>query len=225
MPVNQCKYCKKEFKREGTLLSHSCEMKRRWLQKNNHEVQIAYLAWLKFMDNVGSRKKIIIYEDFMESKLYSGFVRFGNHMKKLNAIDPTQYTDYLIKHSIKLNDWTKDFIYETYLKEMISKESPDKAIARGLQLIEDWAVDNDLEMKDFFFELNENEGVFMIITGKVSPWMLFCSTNADQFLNRLNEEQISIVEKYIDRPRWKLKLKKFKTEVNTIQEIFRENGI
>ena len=220
----KCDYCKKEFKREATLLSHSCEKKRRWLQRDEQQVRIAYYAWSKFMLNV-NRKKVFTYEDFMNSKLYSGFVRYGNHMKVLNAVEPNKFTEYLIKHNVKLQDWTKDFIYETYVKELISKESPDKAIERGLKVIENWALDNDKEMKDFFPELNENQGVYLIITGKLSPWVLFCASNSNSFMNRLNVEQATLVEKYIDRSRWKLKLKQFKIEVNTIQEVLKENGI
>ena len=49
-----CKYCKKVFKRESTILTHACEQKRRHLARNDLGVRVAldtYLRFNKFSQN------------------------------------------------------------------------------------------------------------------------------------------------------------------------------
>ena len=45
----------------------------------------------------------------------------------------------------------------------------------------------------------------MIATGKISPWMLYCSDSGIQFLDKLNEAQVKIVIDYINPELWKIK--------------------
>ena len=41
----KCEYCGKDFKRESTLLAHTCEKKRRWLAKEFPETIAGFAAF------------------------------------------------------------------------------------------------------------------------------------------------------------------------------------
>ena len=62
------------------------------------------------------------YEDFATSKYYAGFVKFGRKMVSEELLEPENYAEYLIRESVALKDWTKDSVYDIYLKELIKKE-------------------------------------------------------------------------------------------------------
>ena len=77
----ECKFCKKTFGSERTLLSHLCEPKRRWNNRNEKNVQLAFRCfqhfWRVTATNMKSEKT---YDDFMTSKYYLAFVKFANYI-------------------------------------------------------------------------------------------------------------------------------------------------
>lgn len=222
--MTECKFCGRVFKREATVISHVCEKKRRWQQRDDHQVKVAFLAWLKFME-YARRKKTPTYEDFMNSPLYNQLVRFANHMHHIGVIKPDNYIAYLIKHNIKMADWTKDFSYESYMAELIARETPEQAVERGIKLAEKWAEENEQEITNFFDNISPNRALHWIMMGKLSPWYIFCSSKSINFLSRLNEEQSELINKYIDRGQWKVRIKKHKSEFNRLSQIMEENGL
>ena len=61
-----CDYCKKSFQREGTLLAHSCEKKRRWQSKLNQDVLVG------FADPITRRSPAYVFDLGTHSNCYSG---------------------------------------------------------------------------------------------------------------------------------------------------------
>lgn len=222
----RCRFCKKEFSRESTLSRHICEKKRRWNQKDEKPVRLAFQAWLRFMQSFQTNKRNPYeYEDFMNSSLYISFCKYGRHLDKLNAINPSEYTDFLIKYEIKLADWTKDYPYETYMKEKIINESPNSGVERSIKILEKWANDNDSEVVDFFSKVSPNQVVHWIINGRISPWMIFCSSKSDKLFERMSREQVDFVNEFIDIKRWKTKIMRERNEVEEIRKLFEEIGV
>ena len=221
----QCKFCNKIFSREESLLTHICEKKRRFNERNNRINIVAFNCWKMFMENIQLKKESLDYEEFMNSKLYTGFIKYARHLKDLNVIDSNEYTKFLISNNISIKDLNKDYPYESYMRQTLAKESPDKAIERGLFLIEEWAETNNSDMRSFFEKINTQKAVYLITTGKISPWMIFCSDNSEKLLNRLTPEQMTIVNNFIDSSRWKVKIQKFNDEFNRIKNTLKEVGI
>ena len=83
-----CDFCKREFLRESTTLSHVCEQKRRWLDKDNHGNRIGFQCWLEFYKKNTSKRKNLKQEDFIKNPYYIAFVKFGNYCVSINAIIP-----------------------------------------------------------------------------------------------------------------------------------------
>ena len=222
-----CRFCKREYVRETSMLNHACEKKRRWNQQDTRANRIAFMAWLEFMKTVSSTKKHDLpnYEKFIQSRLYVPFVRFGHHLIDLGAVNNNDYIQFLIKHNVKVADWVKDYPYETYIQNLNAKESPEAAIQRGLYLAEEWAIDNNSTMDMFFETISPNRALFWMSVGKISPWFLLASSKSHILLQKFTPEQHEQMNKYIDRGVWKVRIKKYKKEFNDIHVILKEHNL
>lgn len=221
-----CKYCQRGYTSEAWLFRHVCEQKRRWDQQDSRAVKIAFMAFTEFMDSVFMAKRTTYtYEDFMSNSLYLPFVRYGNHLTDLSAVDPLSYTTFLIKNNVKVKDWVKDYPYITYIRNMMAKESPETAISRSIRLAEKWAIENDTSLDKFFEDIPPNKALLWISNGKISPWFVMASSKSHILMAKLTDEQEAILSKYIDRATWKIKIKKFRPEFNKIQKILKESNL
>lgn len=219
-----CEFCKKSFSRESTIMSHMCESKRRWLAKDERYVKLGLHAFQKFYQLSMKAKKPKTYEDFIESPYFTSFVKFGRHLININAIEAEGYVEFLIKAGLKLENWTDEIWYESWVRELAKKESPDKAIERNILLMEQWARDNDENWVDFFRKVPTPLATRWIRTGRISPWLLYCGVG-DVLFDRLSDEQLEMVREWINPLYWQGKLRKHKTEVENIRIILEEAGV
>jgi hypothetical protein len=68
-PKFKCEFCAGEYIRESTLLTHICESKRRWLNKDLQGNRIAYQAFIQFYKKNSSNKKQKTYEEFNSRRI------------------------------------------------------------------------------------------------------------------------------------------------------------
>lgn len=223
--LHKCEYCKKEFVKESTLANHLCVKKRRWQQKDEKGVRIGFMVWKRFYElKMPKGQQDFNYEDFMETSLYSIFVRFGRHLEKLNAIHPDRYIDFLIKHNVKVDDWCKEYPYESYLREFIAMETPEQALERSLHVMEEWGETEKEDYLNFFSKINTNVAVAWIQNGKISPWMILCVPSSVNLLNRFTEEQKVMTSRFLEPRRWKAQIKRHQEEFDNIREVLKEIG-
>ena len=226
-PIDQnhvCQYCGKGFVRESTLTAHLCENKRRAQQKDEAGVRLAFQAWLRFYEITQGSAKKKTYEDFAKSSYYVAFTKFGRHLHSIRAVNPSAFIEYVIKNNKKLDHWCRDKIYEEYLLQYIRKENPQDALERGIIEMQTWADEEQSVVKDFFRYANANKICTMIVNGRVSPWLIYCSDTGLSCLERLNEEQIAMVYAWIDPEYWQRKLKDYPGDTEWCKHILSEVG-
>jgi hypothetical protein len=223
----ECKYCKKSFSKETTLLSHVCEPKRRYQQQHETGVQLALRAYLRFYEMTSSSKKRN-YDDFASSPYYNAFVKFGRYLVSIRAVNPGVYIEWLLKNNKKLDYWCKDSFYDEWLKDYLKKEAPQDALERALKEMENYADSNeDLKngFSDYFKFGNNNRICHHIVTGRISPWVVFnCSSGVD-FLDGLNEGQLKIIMPYVDPDFWQKKFKDYPEDVAWVKDILGKAGL
>jgi hypothetical protein len=200
-----CEFCKRVFLRESTVMKHMCETKDRWLNKDKQGNRIGFQAWVQFYKKNTATKKQKTYEEFIKSAYYIAFVKFGNYCVNVNAINISRFTDWLLKNQIKIDNWCSDTTYTRYLIEYLKVEDAFDAIHRSVETTIDWAEKDNIQPKDYLRYGNTNRICLLIATGKISPWMLYCSDSGIQFLDKLNEAQVKIVIDYINPELWKIK--------------------
>jgi hypothetical protein len=164
-------------------------------------------------------------EDFILSQYYEAFVKFGRACQVNEWLEPEKYTQYLIKSGIKLKQWTSDKEYDKYLKQYVKREPGLRALERTIIYLADWAKDTENDWQNYFGEVSPSRAVHDIRSAKISPWVLYLSETGDKILERLNSEQVEMIEDIIDPPFWMKLFNSNKEEVNQIKQACKEAKI
>lgn len=223
-----CEFCKRKFVKEISLIDHSCEKKRRWFSKDEPAVRFAFMAWNRFYELNSFGKKLEYrnnFQNFINSRYYTSFLKFGKHMVDLNVIEPGKFIEYVLKNNLPIDKWTHDFVYEQYVHELLVHETPESALERTVLLMKDWSLQTSEPWFDFFRKINTNQAVAWIKTGRISPWLLYNADSAVDFFERCTPEQINMIKKHAPTDVWKIKINKNKDSCNFIKQTLKESGI
>ncbi len=191
----KCPYCGKEFTKERTLQVHMCEPKRRYLQKDE--------KW----------------------PYYNAFVKFGRFIMHINPLYPDKYIDFVLKSKVKLDHWARDDLYETYLIETIKSEPVESALQRSITTMMDWATEQNAQWSDYFRLVNTNRAVQHIQQGKISPWLLLGCNAGKRMLKSFSDEQLQMIERFINPSFWPSKLKSYPADHMLVQDTAKEAKI
>ena len=212
-----CEFCKREFVRERTLLSHLCEQKNRWNNRDHIGNRLGFQSWLQFYaKNSMSKTKNKTQEEFIKSPYYTAFVKFGNYCAEVNVINVSRFVDWLIHEQIKLDNWNSDTVYTKFLIDYLRKEDAFDAIHRSVETCIKLGAAENIQPGDVLRYCNVNRICYAITTGKISPWMLYCSNSGVRFLETLNPDHVRLVSDYINPEQWALK---FHRDENLKQQI------
>ena len=201
----ECKYCHKKFSKESTLTSHSCERKRRFQQEREIGVQWGFRAYLIFYEFTQS-KQSKTYEQFVDSAYYTAFVRFGRYCHSIHCINLVSFTRWLLKNNRKLDHWCSDTNYNEWLFDYVRRENVKDALERSIENMVNYVQEHpDIRngFQDYFRLVNENRICYHIITGRISPWVIYNCESGKEFLERLHDEQIISIMNIIDPDFWK----------------------
>jgi hypothetical protein len=219
-----CKYCKKSFKRERTLIAHMCEPKKRFQEKDEVGVRLGFQAYDYFYKYTQDSTKTKTHEDFMKSPYYNAFVKFGRYCVDINVINFPRFAQWVIHNNKKIDYWTKDSVYDEYLIDLIYKENPVDALERAIKYSIKWGEENDADPKDIVRHGNTNSICHLIITGHISPWVLYTSESGQRFFTKLTTDQQQIIWSYIDPDRWSKTFKKYSEEKDFLASMLETAG-
>ncbi len=221
----KCTYCGKSFQRERTLQVHMCEPKRRHLQKNEKWVQNGYIVFKRFYEIHQRNTKQKTYDQFCESSYYNAFVKFGRYMMHTSPLYPEKYIDYVILSKVKLDHWSRDDLYEQYLKDTLKTEPVEMALRRSIATMMDWAQEQNVQWSDYFRLVNTSRAVQQIQSGQISPWLILGCDAGKKMLKSFTDEQLQMVQTYIDPEFWKNKFKNYPADQLFVKETAKEARI
>lgn len=226
-PTFDCQYCGRGFRKESTLTAHLCENKRRWQQEKDQGVQWALRAYLRFFEMTQGSARLKSYEDFVASPYYNAFVKFGRNCVAIRAVNYPGYVDWLLKGNRKLDQWCSDKFYEEWLLEWTRKENVQDALERALEEMQSYADSNpDLaNFNHYFMYGSANRICHHIVTGRISPWIVYNCDSGVEFLDSLTEEQLSIIMPWIDPDHWQKKLRDHMADTEWCKHVLREAGL
>lgn len=217
-----CEFCERTFSRESTILTHTCEPKRRWQDKNNKGNIIALSAWSQFYHKTGKKKND--YAEFVKSSYYLAFVKFGNYCVEAQVFNIPRYVDYLLKEKISIDSWNKDKHYTNFIIQYCKTENAFDAIARSIETTVELAKKDGIQTKDVFRYGNKNRICFEITKGRISPWMLYHSESGLNFLTSVDMTQQKMLLDYINPEYWSINFHKNKDTLLEIKELLRAGG-
>lgn len=221
----ECQFCKKSFKREKTLSVHLCEPKRRWINRDEKYVRLGFLAYNRFYEITQGATKPKTYEHFAKSNYYTGFTRFGKHTLEINAIDPEKFVDFVITNSVALDKWCSDAVYETYIRELNKKETAERAVERGILLMQQWSRENDRPYNVFFREISRPRLIHWIKSGRISPWIIFNCDSGDASIAAMTDHEQNMIMEYLEPTFWQRKFSARQEDVEFVQMVLKEAGL
>jgi hypothetical protein len=222
----KCRYCNKDFVRETTLISHMCDKKRRMFDKDQKQNRIAYQSWLIYRKMIISNvKHDKPYEDFITDRYYLDFMKVAKRIIDLNLDKPEEFVKFVLSNGVKIDDWCKDIVYETYVKHRTKNETVERAIERSLLNMKAWAEKHGNEWYEYFIKVSTSEAVQDIRMGRISPWCNFATDQGSRLIDRLEPGQQQVLIDYIDPIPWRAKIKREKVHAEWVQEVFNKAGI
>jgi len=223
-----CEWCQKNFARETTLVSHTCEPRRRWEAQHTRPVQIGFDAYQRFYEDLSPshvKRCSKSYLEFAASQNYTSFVGFGHWAVEQNVQEVEQYVMYLLKNQVVFTHWADRIRYEQFITETLISESPEAGLSRSLKQITQWSEETGHDWQRFWLEVNSNIAVGWIVEGRISPWMLYNCDTAVSFLERLNSEQLQIIQKIAPVREWKTRILKNRRQADMIKQTLAEAGM
>lgn len=221
----ECEFCHRTFSRERTILSHLCEKKQRWLTKDHISNRLAFQAWLQFYQkNSMSKTKNKTVEEFISSPYYIAFAKFGTYCADTNVLNVSRYVDWLLKNAIKIDDWNKDTVYTRYLIDYLKVEDPFDAIHRSVSYCIERAEAEGIQPNDLLRYGNQNRIIQAVVSGKISPWLLYQSDSGVRLLETFNQDQVTMIHDYINPEQWALKFHRNPDVAREIRNTLKDAG-
>jgi len=190
-------------------------------------VQLGFRAYLRFYEVTQGSAKLKSYEDFVASSYYTAFVKFGRHLVAIRAVNSSAFIDWVIRENKKLDHWCKESIYVEYLHQYMRREAVQDAVERALLEMQSYAdeVKTLANFNDYFRYGNANRICHHISNGRVSPWIVYNCASGVEFLETLNEENISIILPWIDPDFWQRKFKDYVADTEWVKMVLEQAGL
>lgn len=220
----KCEFCDKLFSRENSLVVHMCEQKRRRQERHERGVELGLQAYLRFYETTQGSSRLKSWEDFVTSPYYRAFVKFGRYCINIKAINPPRFMDWLLKHNKKIDKWTSDSIYTEYVIDYLASEQASDALERAVKWAEQWSEKNNASFRDCLRYGNSNVLCHAVVTGRLSPWVIYNCQSGQDFLDALDPKQIEMIWPYIDSDRWQKIFRDYPADQAFVENVMRQTG-
>jgi hypothetical protein len=204
---------------------HVCEPKRRHLQRNEKHVQLGYQTFIRFYQLSSGYKGVKTYDEFVKSSFYNAFIKFGSFMSNVKPLYPEKYIDYVVTSGVRLDHWCREELYEKYAIELIMKEGVETALERSINTMVDWAEKNDSVYNHYFNYVSLNRVTYDIKDGKISPWLLLNCKSGKEMLNKLSNEQLTLIFHILNPQHWAMRFKRQPKDVELVKQVAKEAGL
>ncbi len=224
----RCPYCEKSFTRKPWYERHSCEAKRRFLERNNINTHAACRLYNYWMKSLVSRKKDASIVEFQKVREYKLFMRLSEFCRVNYLVSNFRYVDWLIKTKQKAKDWTRTAKIDSYREWMRQKEDPLNHVKISIKSIKKWCSETNLPVDDFFKYVPPALALEMIKENRLLPWVVFgYKKSEDELLARFTQDLLYEMDEAINVSHWIDKVTKETKTLDLVREkcarVFNEN--
>ena len=128
----------------------------------------------------------------------------------------------MIKNNYKMPAWNKDSTYEYFVKMNMRQETIDEAIEKTIKFIDKWSYENHSQWNDFFDVISGQQVLDWLRGGRISPWVFFTSEKAQNLMGRMTDEQLILLDKYIDVKWWMQVMRRKAKDKQFVEQIVKE---
>lgn len=220
----QCKFCQKSFQKESSLSVHLCEPKRRFQQRSESAVSLAFQGYRRFYEYTQGSARTKTLDDFDVSPYYRAFVRWGRYCVGVRAINPARFLDWLLKNNRKIDRWCSDTVYTEYLVDYLRVEAVSDALTRAIEWGLTWSEQTGNPAHDCLRYGNRNAVCHAVTTGHISAWVIYNSESGQKFLADLDPTQIKMIWSYIDADFWQKRFADYAADQEYVKDILSKAG-
>jgi D-ribose pyranose/furanose isomerase RbsD len=194
--------------------------------KDEKQNRIAYQSWLIYRKTIiANVKHDKPYDDFINDRYYTSFMKLAKHIIDLNLDKPEEFVKFILKNSVRIDDWCKAVVYETYIKDRTKKETVERAIERSVLNMNTWAEKTGNSWYEYFAKVSTVDAVQDIRMGRISPWCNFATDQGSRLIDRFEPGQVQQLIEYIEPQSWRVKVKRQQQDADWVQEHFNKWGI
>ena len=217
----RCKFCGLGFKLEDRYLKHKCRAMERDEEIRTPVGMAAlsyYQLWMK-----EQKRAVPNVEAFLNSKLYTSFVKFAKFAQETDIPNAEQYIKFMIRKDIHPTIWTNDQIYSEYLQWLDRGRDPKAQAQYTVDYLFKVAEALDCDVGDIFNFVRVPDVITMLRKRLLSPWILLPSTKFREFIKtKATPEQRQVIEVIIKPKAWAEKIKKNPQTVEYMKKIVHE---
>lgn len=218
-----CHYCSKRFSNELMFEKHNCQEKIRAQEIASPTGQASYQFYLTWMR---VRKfKTQTTEAFVNSRYYKQFIKFAVMVAAAGISKPDRYIELMVDGGITPDLWCREQCYRMYLDYMDTREKPLDQVASSLQCLMDIADAEQVEYAKIIPHLGSQKLLSLIAQRKVSPWLLFHSTSAQELIRSLTDEEKKAYDNTIKFSAWAERLQEHAAVREEIKSLVKDVGL
>lgn len=169
-----CEFCTHDFASERTFMKHRCRERERLDELRGPIGQAAYAYYSDWMR--GNKRSVPPIETFASSMNYNSFIKFANHVKRVNMPNPQGFVKAMIDNgNVQPVLWCRDNVYAMYLQGYDKIVSPITQFMNSVDLVNEYAKEYNCEPKEIFSQLGVTKILDLVQKRKLSPWFLVSS--------------------------------------------------
>ena len=181
--------------------------------------------WTSFYSKMSMSSKNKDFVDYIKSPYYAAFNRFANYCIDTSVINYQMFADWLLKNNVPIDKWSSDSQYSKFLIEFTALENPYDAIKRSIEHMMALAEGADCEFNEVFTKIHPNKICNAIISGKISPWVLYKSDSGIEWMSSLDGDQFGIIFEYVNPVKWGELFKIDKVASDGVGNLLKEMGL
>lgn len=228
-PTFKCGFCNKEFKREDTVLTHKCEKRERYNNRESREMREAFRMYMAFMTkhklSISKNEEPLMH--FIKSKYFNDFYKFAEYILSNDILNKDQFIDNILTSGKPVYEWMTHKTLEEWVIKCIKEEHPRRGVERSIPALVEWAEITGNDWNTFFYNVSPVRAIQWFECGKISPWLIFVTRPevGNALLSRLSGSELDYLVKFIDPTFYQRKQLKYINDCNDIRNLLTEAGL
>ena len=200
----RCIHCQKAFQRKAWYDKHECEAKKRFENRHDIAVILAYKIYNHWNKRNGfNRRREETMEQFEKSFLYKTFVALARWARENAVISTFLYVDYLTEKSVPERDWMDEKTLAAYRAWIRDHENPMLQVRLTVDAIRQFCELRKMDPQTFFSSVTVADALRMVENRELMPWVLLgYETSVCELVSRFDDTRLAKLDELINTNYW-----------------------
>lgn len=227
--THQCRFCDKKFKREETIMTHKCEKRDRYNERESRPMREAYRLYMMFMNvhKLSMKKTEEPIVHFLKSKYFKDFYDFGQYLLNNDILEKEKFTNMILTSGKPVYEWASHKTLSEWVKNWIMGELPRRGVERSIPALVEWAELTGNEWNTFFQNVSAERVIGWVECGKISPWLIWIAPPAsvNAMFSRMSDSELEYIMSCLEPTHFQIKAMTYQAEFDDIRKLLIEVGL